>query len=112
VCATLIGFMGTGNYRYSQYVVNDETEVGTPHVTVALAKVKRPSRILMFMNADAKNQHYAAFQNELSANGCGDISLNIVDVPLGRNEGELWVIFRRIVDSVEPGMAVTFDITH
>lgn len=112
MCATLIGFMGTGNYRYSQYVVNDETEVRTPYVTVALAKVKRPSRILMFMTADAKNQHYTAFQNELRVKCCGDISLDIVDVPLGRNEGELWVIFRRIVENVEPGMSVIFDITH
>jgi len=36
----------------------------------------------------------------------------MVDIPDGKDEDELWKIFSIIVDEVQPGDEILFDITH
>ncbi|WP_199245585.1 TIGR02221 family CRISPR-associated protein [[Phormidium] sp. ETS-05] len=103
----LITFLGTGTYKPTGYKWGDEI-VETPYVAEAICQFFQPDAVAVFVTQEAKAMHWEQLSNRLN----GRFSAQDIPIPSGQSETEIWQIFDAVVDAVEPGSQVMFDITH
>ena len=105
----MITFLGATRAYETTYVMPDGREHTAPFCGVALSRFYPDSDILVFVTQDARKRHYDRFEALTEDYAASVTPVNISD---GRNEEELWRIFRAVVDHVANGEQVLFDITH
>jgi CRISPR-associated Csx2 family protein len=80
-----------------------------------------PERVVVLLTAEARKKNWDDDPNNGSGNGLrtdllglglGEGQLCPVDIPAGVQQEELWAIFEKVVDQIEPGDQLFIDITH
>lgn len=105
----ILTFLGAGTAYETAYVMPDGREYKAPYCGAALARFYPDADIRVFVTHDAREMHFEHFE-QLAEDYAA--SIQPVDISDGRNEEELWQIFQAVVDHVEDGEQVLFDITH
>ena len=98
-----LSFLGTGKYSKTKYKWQDQM-VETPYFQVALKQIFRPEKLVVIQTEEAKAKNGKKLAEHIDFIDCM--------IPSGRSEEELWQIFDRIVEVVNRGDEVLFDITH
>ncbi|MFN3335537.1 MAG: TIGR02221 family CRISPR-associated protein, partial [Caldilinea sp.] len=104
-----ITFLGATAAYETTYVLDDGREHTAPFFGVALARFVPDLTMRVFVTKDAREKHFERFQ-ALVEDYVDDVQP--VDIPDGGNDAELWEVFQKVVDAVEPEESVIFDITH
>lgn len=104
-----ITFLGAANAYEITYVLDDGREHTAPFFGVALARFVPDLTMRVFVTKKAEEMHWQRFLS-LVEDYAADVQP--VSIPDGGNDDELWQIFQSVVDAVEPGEPVIFDITH
>lgn len=104
-----ITFLGATTAFETTYVLDDGREHTAPFFGVALARFIPDLTMRVFVTEKARETHFARFE-ALVEDFTADVQP--VDIPDGRTDAELWTVFQRVVDVVEPEESVIFDITH
>ena len=107
----LLTFLGTGRYNTTTYVwheapggVREHTVAYAPAATCAFLQ---PDELVVFLTEEAAQAHLIPLRQAV-----GDVPVEPVPIPLGRDADELWTIFERVAAYVDQGETVAFDITH
>lgn len=72
----------------------------------ALMQFVEFDELLVFVTEEARQLSLPVLEEK------GDPRIKAIDIPIGRNEDEIWQIFSKVVDSVHKNDVVIFDITH
>lgn len=107
-----ISFLGTGNYQTCRYRLDDKTSPVVTYVQTATSLFADPrcDEAVVFCTNGARAKHAAGLLAEFAANGLPPPQL--VPIPDGASEAQLWEIFRIIRDAVGEGDEIVFDVTH
>jgi CRISPR-associated Csx2 family protein len=127
----LFSFLGTGKYEpcYYYLIVGDEKINDNNYrcyiqesLTNLLAKTNRQlDEIVMFITDEAWKANWIKNNNEkydlpglkdTLSRYKGECTVTPVRIPSGESEQELWQIFDRMFDQVDPKDEIIFDITH
>ncbi|MCS7208154.1 MAG: TIGR02221 family CRISPR-associated protein [Fimbriimonadales bacterium] len=104
----LIAFLGTGDYRPAIYKWG-EREYATCFFPQAAIAWTKPEEAWFLLTEEVKNhKNWRMLQVSLR----DTIRIEHKIVPQGRNEEELWQIFGVVVEIVQHGDSLVFDITH
>ncbi len=103
----LLTFLGTGRYYETTYLWqgNECTALYAPVASISFLK---PSKLIVFLTDEAKEKVFPDFRKALPS----DLPVETPPVPLGEDESELWKIFSALLEVVEEGDEIAFDITH
>ncbi len=105
----IICFLGTTDYKQTTFVWNDQ-ECVTRFFPVAMAQFMHPEQILICATPTVRaSPNLAAMGAFLDEKG---VPWQVVDIPEGHSEADLWVIFDALTGVVESGETVAFDVTH
>ncbi len=104
-----ITFLGAGNAFETTYVLPDGRDHTAPFFGVALARFYPDLDMQVFVTELARSRHLENFE-ELAEDHVA--TLEPVDIPDGADEDELWTVFQTVIDAVDEGEEVVFDITH
>lgn len=102
-----ITFIGTREYQPVTYVYRG-TAVESDLFPVALYEFFTPDMLTVFVTPESRDMYWTKLCDRLA----GKIAPRPVEIPWGRTSDELWTIFDRVVESVDEGEDVVFDITH
>ena len=110
----LISFLGTSRYQPTEYVAGggldpDAGSCTTPFIAEAIARLLDVGAVTVLATPSARSQNGEALGRALQAT-VGEVAW--VEIPDGRDDGELWTIFdclRRALSGPEPKL---LDITH
>lgn len=105
----LLSFLGTTDYQEVAYGFGGR-EHRTRYAPAALCRLLQPDpeTLVIFATQEAENKHSAGLREAV-----GDcLPLELVRIPAGAREEEMWDIFRIITEQVGEGDEVYFDITH
>jgi CRISPR-associated DxTHG motif protein len=104
-----ISFLGATQAYDTTYYLPDGRAHTAPYFPAALVRFYPIDELLVFVTAGARQMHMA----QLAALVAGCVkTVRPVDIPDGRDEGELWMIFQAVADAVQAQDRVLFDITH
>ncbi len=104
---TFVG-LGTGDgYKAARYSYEGRV-VESNLFPLALYEFFRPERMTVFVTKESRQRYW----QELCEKLAGKIVPEAVEIPWGGKSDELWTIFDRVVESVDEGEEVLFDITH
>lgn len=104
-----ITFLGATRAWETTYVLPDGREQTAPFFGVALARFYPDLSMKVFVTEKARQMHWEDFQQR-TEDFVAD--LEPVDIPDGADEAQLWTLFQSVVDAVDDGEKVIFDITH
>lgn len=105
----LITFLGATQAYETIYVFPDGREHRAPFFGVALAHFYLGLDMRVFVTEKAREEHLEHFTGLVNDHVQ---TLEPVDIPDGANDEGLWGIFRAVIDAVDEGEEVIFDITH
>lgn len=107
-----ISFLGTGNYVPCQYRLGDRPSPVVTYVQTATSLFADPrcDEAVVFCTDGARAKHAAGLLAEFAAKGLPPPQL--VQIPDGASEAQLWEIFRIVRDVVGEGDEIVFDVTH
>lgn len=97
---------GKGYQKVRYYYEGREKESNL--FPVALYEFFHPKRMTVFVTKESRESYWDDLCRQLA----GKIDPEPVEIPWGGKPDELWTIFDRVVESVEEGEEVLFDITH
>ncbi|MCS6883827.1 MAG: TIGR02221 family CRISPR-associated protein [Acidobacteriota bacterium] len=104
----LISFLGINKYEETTYKLPlSDQSVKTRFFVEAAAEYCSPDEILVFATKEAKDKNGNKLIQTLTK-----YHLQLVDIPPGKNEDELWKIFELLVSKLNERDEVYFDITH
>ncbi|NTW04201.1 MAG: TIGR02221 family CRISPR-associated protein [Oscillochloris sp.] len=104
-----ITFLGTPSRSYNETTyVWEGQECTTPFMAEATARFFNPDQLLVLVTAEARAQNFANLEQRIK----DQLPLHPVDIPSGRSEDELWVMFDAIASAIDPGDQIIFDITN
>lgn len=101
---TIITFLGKYP-KETQYAWNGQIYQGEVFAQ-ALRQFCHYDRMLVFATAEAHQTSWPVLEK------LADERIEEVEIPIGENVGDIWQIFDQIIDRVDFGETVTFDITH
>ncbi|WP_299029881.1 TIGR02221 family CRISPR-associated protein [uncultured Thermanaerothrix sp.] len=101
---TVITFLGV-KPRETQYEYQGKYYPGQVFAE-AMLKFWDFNRMLVFTTEEAKKTSWPILQ------AYNDPRIQEVPIPTGKDESEIWQIFDAVIQNVEEGEEVTFDITH
>ncbi|MCA1917053.1 TM1812 family CRISPR-associated protein [Methanospirillum hungatei] len=101
-----LSFVGTGELKPARYIYN-EFQCDTSVIQEALAKFYNPDLTILFVTDKAKSNNLSTVITSLSEH-----PYTTIDIPDGRTESELWMIFDKIIHAVSPDDEILLDITH
>lgn len=101
----LLTFLGTGRYSKTCYTWQ-EREKETAYIAEALCEFFKPESVRVFVTPEAQEMHGEQLKGCLK-----ELDVEFVPIPSGKSETEIWEIFELVVNAVEPGSEVIFDIT-
>jgi CRISPR-associated DxTHG motif protein len=105
----VISFLGTTDYSETTYYFAEKS-CSTRFFPAAVTKFFTPEKIMICATPIvAKHKNMEDLSGILDSWG---IPLDILKIPEGRSESELWEIFDIITGSVKEGDRVIFDVTH
>lgn len=104
-----ITFLGAARAFETTYVMPDGREHTGPFFGVALARFYPNLSLKVFVTEKARETHWDNFR-ELTEDLVAEI--DPVDIPDCADEAQMWTLFQSVVDSVNDGEEVIFDITH
>ncbi len=105
----VISFLGTGNYQQTIFFYNGQ-EYQTRFFPAAVAQFLRPDKLMLIItSAVFEHNNFKSLKDELNN---FKINWNVIKIPEGRSESELWEIFDILTSAVEENEAIVFDITH
>ncbi|MHA1279495.1 MAG: TIGR02221 family CRISPR-associated protein [Candidatus Helarchaeota archaeon] len=127
-----MSFLGTSDYLPCNYVNDLQEKVENVRfiqeaLVVMFCKSWTPKdKIVIFLTPQAKmrnwqdNGHLDRDKKPLQREGLERrftalklaASIHSVDIPLGNSEADIWQIFERILNQIEEGDEIIFDITH
>lgn len=127
----LFSFLGTGKYEpcYYYFTVGEE-KVSDKHYRCYVQETlinllpelhKKLDEIVIFITEEAWKTNWLQNNNkDYDLPGLkdtlgkyeGKYVINPVKIPSGESEQELWQIFDKVFDKIEPGDEIIFDITH
>lgn len=121
----MLTFLGTGYYSDCVYTFKGKSSASS-FVQIALAQILEPDEVFVFVTMGEKGSRFrnwdgnqvkdkqlfqtkglAALTAELP-----QIQFRAVDIPDGSGMDELWAIFARLMESVDDGDEIIFDVTH
>lgn len=105
----LLSFLGTSDYKPVEYQLRGKGYCSfyAPAALCHLLEPK-PDKLVVFATKDAEEKHGAGLRDAV-----GDcVPVELVRIPAGAREEEMWDIFRIITEQVGEGDTVYFDITH
>jgi CRISPR-associated DxTHG motif protein len=105
----LLTFLGATTAYETTYVLDDGREHTAPFFGVALARFVPNLTMRIFVTQLAREKHLPHFE-ALVEDYVAEVEP--IDIPDGRNDEELWRVFQKVVDAVEPEESVIIDITH
>ena len=103
-------FLGKGDYKTVTYVWHESDKdlwCEARLFPAALDRFFEPKEIVVFLTSEARQGNYLLELRQLLGN-----RLREADIPSGKSEEELWVIFDRVTSSVSAGDTIVLDITH
>lgn len=103
-------FLGTGDYKKTTYVwwENGKECLYETHLfPEAVAHIFRPEKIFVLVTPQAR-------EHENFKTLCGRLGSLVegIDIPEGKSEAELWVIFQKCAEVVIEGDTIVLDVTH
>lgn len=109
-------FLGTSPYVRCNYGIDDRWQRDVQFVQTATLHLKCSNwtagdRVIIGCTELAREKNLPALRSELAASGWS-ITPEVVDLPDATSEEELWNIFQRLLDCIEDGDELAFDITH
>ena len=108
---TLLSFLGPREYRTITYVwegTGGAQKVTTDLFPEAAARFFQPDRVLLGVTPTVRDsENVQRLKARLSGFG-----LELLEIPEGRSEEELWRLFERVADAVDEGEALVLDVTH
>lgn len=105
----LLTFLGAGDAKKTTYVLPDGREHTAPFCGVALSRFFPDSQMRVFVTPQAREKHLPRFL-ELVEDYVADVIP--VDIQGDRDADQLWEIFDKVVENVNPGESLVFDVTH
>ena len=116
-----LSVLGTGEYKNCFYSYGEE-KVLTNYIQEAIIKIfckewNEEDKAIIFLTEKAKKDNWDNKECENRRlkerlNLTGNLKVEAVDIPDGKNEEEIWDIFDCIYESIEEGDEIIFDITH
>lgn len=122
-----ISFLGTGPYVACNYYLDDIKIPNCHYIQEALIKIliqqgRKPDKVIVFTTQEAYEVNWVKNKKDISQPGLEKALKNIfllsdgivknVFIPSGNAEGELWTLFSTVVDEIEEGDEIIFDVTH
>lgn len=101
---TLYSFVGTGNYKPAYYTWQAK-EAQSPFMPVVLNQFFEPDRIVLFMTKEAKEKQLSELMQL-------PLNFEIIDIPTGGSETELWQLFDAISSAFNENETAIIDVTH
>lgn len=105
----LISFLGIANYQTTNYVWRGQ-EHTTRFFPDAAAHFLQPAQTLIC--ATPTVQKHANLHELIAQLTEANVAHEIVPIPEGHNEADLWEIFKALTNAVAEGETVAFDVTH
>lgn len=94
-------------YREATYCFEGE-ECTTPFMPEATARFFKPDELLVLVTKESRAQNF----DDLAQRMNGLLPVQAVDIPSGKQEDELWEIFRIISEQIQAEDVIIFDITN
>lgn len=122
-----ISFLGTNKYETCNYYLNDIKIANCDYIQEALIRMliqqgKRPDKVIVFTTRKAFEINWVKNNRDVNQPGLEKTLKNIpslsddivknVFIPDGNNEEELWALFSTVMDEIEEGDEIIFDVTH
>ena len=104
-----ITFLGAGTAYDTAYCMEDGREQTAPYFGAALPHFFPNLSLRVLVTPEARSAHLDRFV-QLAEPHVAD--LEAIDIAGGRTEMEMWQIFETVIDAVDDGEQVIFDITH
>ncbi len=108
----LLTFLGARPLEETTYTWRGFTHTASA-APLATTAFLRPSRVSVFLTAQARQATYPAFERAFKQ-AFADTVLQPIDITVGKNEQELWALFERMSDTIleAPEREIALDITH
>lgn len=117
-----LSFLGTNNYKECAYKFRDiEENYSTKYIQEAILKLickdwTKEDKAVVFITKEAERLNWYNEEDENSRlkEILEKLNINIkgVSIPEGKTEGEIWEIFRIVINEIDEGDEIVFDITH
>lgn len=104
----LLSFLGTNNYTSTIYEWQGKS-CETAYSCAACAEFLKPERILVFLTREASEKNLAGLREEIRKTG---IDVEPIEIPVGKNESELWQIFDILTSQLAEKTEIAFDVTN
>ena len=105
----VISFLGPTDYKATTYFYNGQ-EMETRFFQAAVAKFFKPDEIFICATPTVRNHaNLPGLGSQLDQMG---VAWQVIEIPEGRDEDDLWTIFDALTGRVENGETVIFDVTH
>ncbi|MHB9922814.1 TIGR02221 family CRISPR-associated protein [Clostridium botulinum] len=116
-----LSVLGTGNYKKCFY--GFESNYETMYVQEALIKKycsnwNEKDEIIIFLTKEARKKHWnnetikEQRLGEILKESCGSIKIKDIDIPVGKDEEEIWDVFHIILENINEKDEIVFDITN
>ncbi len=99
-----ISFLGTSDYQPCTYQWKEQRSKETAYFQKAVYDFFQPDRCLIILTEEAARMHARELQKE--------IPFETVHIPAGRDETELWEIFKALTQHVNEHDTLIVDVTH
>src|SRR5690606_37109361 len=103
----LITFLGAGRYKPARYRIGGCTHAAELFYSAALAKHLKPDLVVSLQTEEDSRTHRTAL-----AEAFRDFHHEVVQIPDGKSESELWSIFSALTSKVPREALLHLDITH
>ena len=116
----LISFLGSTDYTSCNYQLNNQRVNRVPYIQIALAeffiKSHPDNRIILLLTDTARRSNWENESKKTLKDHLGERGLisqtEIVAIPEGKEETEIWDIFNLMFTSIRDNDRVIIDITH
>lgn len=110
-----LAFLGANAYKLSTYIFREQS-FRTPYVQAALTRIlcqdwTTNDCILVFTTPKAREKNWRALSEEFQRL-CLPCPHAQIDIPGEGNEESLWEIFDTVLQAIEPGDEIIFDVTY
>jgi CRISPR-associated DxTHG motif protein len=105
----VISFLGLTNYSLTTFCLEDQC-YETRLFPAAVAHFVKPDKLLICATpAVQEHENLTELRDELARMGT---ECNVIPIPDGHSEDDLWRIFDSMTAAVDEGESVIFDVTH
>lgn len=106
----LIGSLGV-RLNLSRYMFPDGSKGESRFFIRLFAEYVKPDKVILLLTQEAESTYWSAIQDEFHAS-LPSVELQMVGIPRGSNEAELWLIFAKLADLVADKDELYIDITN